>query len=298
MKTRALIMVGVILMVIALPVGLAFGQAPAGPTTRYQTKFEIVKPPAQFDEILVYAEVAPGSATPPHIHGGNQYVTGLQGVLTRRVFSPVTSLKQHPAGDTWSENTGEVHQMLNQSTIPARTIGTFLLPKGAPLTTIEQTGITSQKLPGPKTLAQAKLAVSQPPAQFDLIHQVLDLAPSASTPDESYGGQSLWLVMDGSLTVRMNGTAKTYKAGESWSNDAGQAFAVANTTGEKASVAVSVLLPRGASLVTQQSPVDAPTPSTLPTTGANTAALSSWWIILVGAILLGGGALLWGARVR
>ncbi len=293
-----LLFVGVILLLAALWPRLALGQAPARPTTRYQTQFEIVKAPAQFDELLVYAEAAPGSATPPHIHGGNQYVTVLEGDLTRQVFSPVPSVKQHPAGDTWSEITGEVHQVFNRGTVTARTIGTFLLPRGAPLTTIQKTGATSQQLPGPKTLAQAKLSVDQPPAQFDLMHLVLDLAPNASSPEESYGGQALSLVLEGSVTVRSNGTDKTYRAGESWSNEAGQVFTISNLTGEKASLAVSVLLPPGASLITGKTPVgDAP--STMPTSGASSQAISNGWIVLLaGVILLSSGVLLWRKRGR
>jgi quercetin dioxygenase-like cupin family protein len=159
-------------------------------------------------------------------------------------------VKQHSAGNTWSEITGEVHQVLNVGTVTARTIGTFLLPRGVPLTTI-QNGVTSEQLPGPTTLAQAKRPVDQSPAQYDLRHLVLDFAPGASTPGESFGGQVLNLVLTGTVTVRVNGTAKTYKIGESWSNDAGQVFAVANATGEKASIAISVLLPTGASLMAE-----------------------------------------------
>lgn len=58
-------------------------------------------------------------------------------------------------------------------------------------------------------------------------------------------------MLTGTVTVRVNGTAKTYKTGESWTNDAGQMFAVANATGEKASIAISVLLPTGASLIAE-----------------------------------------------
>ncbi len=285
-------------MALVLSAGVVLAKAPTtapAPTVRVQSTFAIDTAPAQFDELLVYAEVDPGSATPPHIHGGNQYVTVLEGELTRRVFSPIPSLKQHKAGDTWSEITGEVHQVLNQGTAKGLTIGTFLLPKGAPLTTIQQTGATSQQLPGPKTLAKATLAINNAPAPFDLKHMVLDFAPDATTEAESYGGPALNLVLDGELTVRMNETTMTYKAGESWSNDTGQEFTLTNATGANASLAVSVLLPKGAALMKTQSAASAPdpaassaTPSTLPVTGAALdMPIYPWLALLVGIVLVG-----------
>lgn len=299
MKIRVLVILGSILIGAALWPALALGQTPAGPVTRYHTKFNIVDAPARFDELLIYAEVTPGSATPPHIHGGNQYVTVLEGELTRQVFSPTASIKQHAAGDTWSEITGEVHQVFNRGSVTARTIGTFLLPKGVALTTIQQTGATSQQLPGPKTLAQAKLSVDQPPTQFDLMHLVLDFGPSAATEEESYGGQALSLMLDGSLTVHSNGTNKIYKAGESWSNNPGQPFTVTNPTGQKASIAVSVLLPPGAAVTTEQSAARTSAPSTMPVAGTMSQTLSYWWVVvLAGAILLLLGVLIWRRRVH
>ena len=295
-------------MALVLSAGVVLAKAPTtapAPTVRAQSTFPIDKAPAQFDEILIYAEVDPGSATPPHIHGGNQYVTVLEGELTRRVFSPIPSLKQHKAGETWSEITGEVHQVLNQGTAKALTIGTFLLPKGAPLTTIQQTGATSQQLPGPKTLAKATLAINNAPAPFDLQHLVLDFAPGSTTGAASFGGQALNLVLEGALTVRLNETTQTYKAGESWSTDPGQAFTVTNSTGANASLAVSVLLPKGASLMQTQSVASAPAPaasnatpnaptttgtppSTLPVTGAaDDTPIYPWLALLAGIMLVG-----------
>ncbi len=291
MRIRVFVSVCSVLMIAALLPGLAFGDSPARPTTTYQSTFQIVKAPAQFDEVFVYAELAPGAGTPTHIHGGNQYVTVLAGVLTRQVFSPTPGTLQHPAGDTWSEITGEVHQVRNLGTIPARSVGTFLLPHGAALTTIQKTGATSQQLPGPKTLAQAKLAVDNPPAQFDLRHLVLDFVPGTSTADESYGGQALSLVLEGSVTVRANGTDTTYKAGESWSNPAGQVFAVSNPGSDKATVAVSVLLPSGATLITQA-------PAAITTASAVPFAGTIGFIALAAAIVVAGAVLLRRSRVR
>src|SRR5512143_1457614 len=88
-------------LMLLLSQGVVLAEAPTtapAPTVRVQSTFAIDEAPAQFDELLVYAEVDPGSATPPHIHGGNQYVTVLEGELTRRVFSPIPSVKQHKAG--------------------------------------------------------------------------------------------------------------------------------------------------------------------------------------------------------
>jgi quercetin dioxygenase-like cupin family protein len=287
------IMLAVLMLLVSQ--GVAYGQglsaAPA-PTVRYQSSFPVANAPAFFDELLLLVDVPTGASSPPHTHGGDQFITVLEGDLTRRVLRPPKSEIHYRAGNTYIEKRGELHEVVNGSKDKVRLLSTFLLPPGTPLTSIQQQG-SSQLPPGPVTFYRSKLAVATTPPQFDVVQQVLDFVPGAWTAAQSHGGQALNMVIDGAVIVRTNGAEKMYKAGESWTNAAGQAYAVGNTTVAQASIAVSILLPKGASLTTGQAAAPAGSPSTLPTTGGAGQEGSSWWIdLLIGTLLLIGGLFL------
>jgi quercetin dioxygenase-like cupin family protein len=114
--------------------------------------------------------------------------------------------------------------------------------------------LAQQAVPGTSSRYLSRFQVAAAPDQFDLVQAGLDFGPGVSTPDYAYGGTSYNTVMDGAITLRENGNETAYKAGDTWSDPAGQIHALANNGQAKAIVYTSILLPNAANLTTTQQP--------------------------------------------
>jgi quercetin dioxygenase-like cupin family protein len=114
--------------------GLATSQElPPGPTTVGRLGYAVTDQPASFETIQMILDFAPGSWTPPHTHGGETFVTVLEGEVTVRQHGSETTYR---AGEGWRELPGAVHAAGNMTHEKARVFVTFLLPEGAQLTTV------------------------------------------------------------------------------------------------------------------------------------------------------------------
>ncbi len=220
--------------------------APPGPVARYNAKFEIANPPAQFDLVYLVNDFVPGAASPVHSHGGQGYATVLDGEITIRTKDGERKFK---AGETTTEIATEPVQALNTSAANTSVAVAFVLPKGAALTTSRQVG-TAVPSPAQVVRYSKMFDVTNPPAQFDLIHLVQDFAPGAITPRHSHGGQGYATMLDGEITIRLLNSEKQYKAGDTFVENAGEILQVANKSAAKASFAIIFLLPKGATLTT------------------------------------------------
>jgi quercetin dioxygenase-like cupin family protein len=109
-----------------------------------------------------------------------------------------------------------------------------------------------QSPPGTSSRYLSRFQVADAPAQFDLVQAGFDFAPGAWTPDQAYGGASYNTVMAGEITLRENGAEKVYKAGDTWSDPAGQVHAYGNNGADHAVVYTSLVLPKEAALTTAQ----------------------------------------------
>lgn len=280
------------LLALLLPVGVAFGQQPPpGPTVRYQTKFEVPNPPAEFEVVQMVLDFAPGAWTPPHTHGGTLFTTVMEGETTVRGKS---GEQKYGPGQTFVEIPGEVNEVGNSAAAMSRVLTSALLPTGAALTTIQQSG-SQQPPPGATTVYQYKSEVVKPTGPFEVIHQVLDFAPGAFTPLHYHGGQDFVTVVAGEQIVRQDGAERRLKAGETWTEAIGQHTVAGNPGPENLNVVATFLLPKGAQLTT---PVqgDAAAPAMLPKTGeADPRAAPAWLLLVGGSALLAAG---WLARRR
>jgi quercetin dioxygenase-like cupin family protein len=120
--------------------------------------------PAEFELRQVVNDFAPGALQPLHSHGGPALAMVIQGEITFEIGE--TKLRR-TAGEFFVENdTSLVHQARNTGTGPATVAITFLIPKGAPMTTFVTA--PSQPAPGVGAAGQPE-AVSQirPPATGD-----------------------------------------------------------------------------------------------------------------------------------
>jgi hypothetical protein len=75
-------------------------------------------------------DFAPGARTPPQTHAGQVFVTVLDGTIT---FRTQGTEKTYQAGESFIEQPGVIGQATNSGSANATVLATYLLPKGAPL---------------------------------------------------------------------------------------------------------------------------------------------------------------------
>jgi len=107
--------------------------APPGPTATYQAKYPLSVQAGDYDLLTVILDFAPGATVPRHFHGGYVLVTVLSGELTLTEKSTSRVVK---TGDSWTENIGDQHSVINTGSVPTRVAVSILLPKGGEVTTL------------------------------------------------------------------------------------------------------------------------------------------------------------------
>ena len=262
-----------VLAALALRPASVWGQElPPGPATLAPlSRMAIEGGTGPFDEAqTLILDFAPGTWSPPHSHGGLTLVRVLEGEMTRRMGDAEDVFR---AGEGWVEAPRDVHAAGNAGTAPARVQVTFLLPRGAPLTTVAGTPSPGAP-PGPTVAYQSARVPAASTAPFDeAATTVLGFAPGAWTPLHSHGGLTLVAVVEGEMRVRSGGRETVYRAGDLWVEGPGDVHAAGNAAVAEALVAVTFVLRRGAPVTTVVQPAGPISgPIALPRTGAGTRA--------------------------
>lgn len=104
--------------------------------------------------------------------------------------------------------------------------------------------------PGPNFVGNAKFPISVKAGDYDLITQVVDLPPGGMIPKHTHGGPVVAQVIAGAITLTDAMGTKTYKAGESFTENPGVVHSGVNNGSVTARVAVSYLIPKGAEVTT------------------------------------------------
>ena len=115
---------------------------------------------------------------------------------------------------------------------------------------LTQAGRDSAALAEPRFVAESRFVVTNARTQADLVQLVVDFEPSAWTSLHTHGGQAINLVLEGEITLRHGGMDRPYKAGQSWTDGAGQVHAAGNIGSGKARLLTNFLLPKGAPQIT------------------------------------------------
>lgn len=102
------------------------------PTVVSEAKFPITLGSSEYDLLTRILEFPAGAGNPKHKHGGHVLVTVLSGEMTLREKGTERIVK---AGESWTENPGNVHEVVNAGSVTARVVACFLIPKGAEITT-------------------------------------------------------------------------------------------------------------------------------------------------------------------
>jgi quercetin dioxygenase-like cupin family protein len=130
-----------LLVAVALSVG-AFGSTssasqaqdmPPGAVVVMESYFEPTENDGRFQVVQLVVDLPPGTVIPWHIHGGPAYVTVLEGQVI--YWEPDYEGHYRP-GDMWIEDPGVPGSAANVTDRPVRLLATYLLPVGAPLTTL------------------------------------------------------------------------------------------------------------------------------------------------------------------
>lgn len=107
--------------------------APAiAPTTLYLFRADAFFPGDPYEVAQTVLDFAPGAQTPAHTHPGQTFVTVLAGEIT---FTTQGATKVYKVGESFIELPEAVGVARNAGAVPATVLATYLLPKGAPLST-------------------------------------------------------------------------------------------------------------------------------------------------------------------
>ena len=109
-------------------------QTPApGMIAVYHASFPTTLKSGEYEMQTVLADFPQGVGVANHMHGGYVLVTVLNGEMTLKEKGGERIIR---AGESWTENPGDVHSVVNAGTATARVVINMLLPKGAESTTI------------------------------------------------------------------------------------------------------------------------------------------------------------------
>jgi quercetin dioxygenase-like cupin family protein len=114
------------------------------PITSYQFKTDLQPMAEAFDAVQQVLDFAPGAATPVHTHPGILVVTVLAGELTFKLNGADTVYKE---GESFVEVPGQVVQARNASTAQTSVMVSYVIPKDAPLSTVQHADPAPAALP-------------------------------------------------------------------------------------------------------------------------------------------------------
>lgn len=117
----------------AMPQEKAGQTAMPAPATTYQAKFPVTLQAGEYELLTVVLDFPPGAGVANHMHGGQALVTVLSGEMTLREKDTERILR---TGESWTENPGDIHSVVNAGGANARVAVSMLLPKGRESTTI------------------------------------------------------------------------------------------------------------------------------------------------------------------
>jgi quercetin dioxygenase-like cupin family protein len=126
------------------------------PFVSYQFKTDLQPMAEAFDAVQQVLDFAPGAATPVHTHPGILVVTVLAGELTFKLNGADMVYKE---GESFVEVPGQVVQARNASTAQTSVMVSYVIPKDAPLSTIQHAAPAPAALPATGGAAQGALPI-------------------------------------------------------------------------------------------------------------------------------------------
>jgi quercetin dioxygenase-like cupin family protein len=226
--------------VIVLMAALLAGNVPPPPAVIAQAQVPITVEAGDYILVGLSPILAPGERIGQHSHRGPDLIVVFEGEVIEQEPGGDRTVK---AGESWINQAGEVHAVTNGGDTKARLWATLLLPVG-----------------DTSVMPAAQMPLNVKAGEYSLIGRVLDFASGSGLPEQYHGGNALFYVMEGEITLLENGATKQVKAFKSWTEGPGAVYSVTNSSENNTRIAVSMLLPKGAEETTFVS-----TPTPLPT---------------------------------
>jgi quercetin dioxygenase-like cupin family protein len=209
---------------------------PGGRKVVAESRFDVANAPLQAELVQLVVDFPPGAWTSWHTHGGQAINLVLEGEITLRHAGME---RPHRAGQGWTDSTGQVHAAGNAGPGKARLVTNFLLPRGAPQTTVVQDSPFE-----PTIVYEARFPLPALVAETEIVQQIVDLVSGWRTERASVGFTAS-IIIAGEVTYKIGAERKVYKAGEAWSAHAGTLLAEENRAASMARVFTTCLPPRG-----------------------------------------------------
>lgn len=220
------------------------------PPASFEAWFEVEQPPtAPFEAVQMVVDFPAGARVGRHVHGGPGYVTMLDGELTMAIGD--APVRAYRTDESFVEPFKLVAEGANLTGAPASVLVTYLLPVGAPVTTLVQNDPAAEAVtlppgqlpPGAVPRFETRMRLDSAPAGYRLGQMLRTYAPGTWTTSEMAPAPRLLTVVSGELRVLTGATETSYKAGESWTETPGAAWLSGNVGEAPAVVAVSVVAP-------------------------------------------------------
>jgi quercetin dioxygenase-like cupin family protein len=253
-------------LVLALAIVLAPASAPAAalaapslapslalPTDSFAAWFDVEQPPtAPFEAVQMVVDFPPGARVGRHTHGGPGYITMLAGTLTMVIGD--AAVRAYGVDESFVEPFKLVAEGANLHAEPASVLVTYLLPVGAPVTTLvqAQTGTppapsvappSGQLPPGAVPRFESRLRLESMPAGYRVGQMLQTYASGDWSRSAMATAPRLLTVVSGEVHVLSGADDTTYTAGQSWTETPGTAYLTGNQGTGPAVVAVSVIEP-------------------------------------------------------
>jgi quercetin dioxygenase-like cupin family protein len=212
-RTTALALLSLIaVLALAVPAPLAFGQA-TGVTTAVERRIEGVDPPAVAEAYQSVLQVEPGGWTKEHWHNGPSYNTVIEGEVTLRIGE---TERRFGVGEGWVDEPGVWHVAGNTGQERARLIASTIVPMGIEPGEFAPIPEGAVLPPGPYTLTAEVMNAYDLARPLEVIQRLVELEPGATVPAAAQAGPSIVGVLEGSVSVDVNGTTREYVTEDSW----------------------------------------------------------------------------------
>jgi quercetin dioxygenase-like cupin family protein len=234
-------LVAALILGMVIPAPTASGQS-TGVTTIVERRIQAAEPPPGAEVSQSVMDFVPGAWTPVHSHGGASYNTVLEGEITLRIDGVDQTFT---AGEGWVDQPCVMHTAGNEGTSTARLIATFVVPRGVPPSFFLEPQSRRAARPEPTLVAANKMPAVALSGPMDVIHRVISIEPGSTVPAQIQPGPSIVSVVQGSVSVEMDGTMRSVTAGRGWT-EAAQAVHGYSAGGSAASVVTTTFVARDA----------------------------------------------------
>ena len=227
-------------LVLVLPTPTAFGQ-PTGATTTIERRIQAAEPPPGAEISQSVLDFAPGAWTPVHSHGGGSYNTVLAGEITLQMDGVDRTFT---AGEGWIDLPCIPHRAGNRGTTNARLIATFVVARDVPPAIIIEPQRRHTARLEPTVVAAQKMNAVNLSGPMDVIHRVVSLEPGSTVPVQTQPGPSIVSVLQGSISIDIDGATRDVTAGRGWTDPTETARGY-TAGGSAARVVTTAFVPRG-----------------------------------------------------